>query len=131
MLLVLVPRGVVGAEGIAAEAMAILDAANFLLASESDVRSLGFVGVFSAIVETLVNSLDVLAGGGVALFFIVDVAVVVTAAAAATDLAPPLLLLLLLYLPSIICRGGVPAATVVTTLKVFLFSAFATTSSPS
>lgn len=70
------PRGVVGVGGNAA-ATAILEAANFRLASESDARSLVFVGVLVAV---LVDGAD-------------NVAADAAAEAAATDLAPPPLLL--------------------------------------
>ena len=97
------PRGVVGVGGNAA-ATAILEAANFRLASESDARSLVFVGVLVAV---LVDGADI----------DVNVAADAPAEAAATDLAPPPLLL---------------QSMVVTTLAVFLFSALAASSlSPS
>ena len=83
------PRGVVGVA-----AMAILDAANFLLASESDVRSLAFTGAVSAsVAEALMDSLASVVEIDGIVFFVADVDFAI-AAAAATDLAllllPPL-----------------------------------------
>ena len=95
------PRGVEGAEGTAAAAAAaaaIRDAANFRLASESDVRSFAFVGAASAESESeaLVDVSLLRAGeyDGVFALIVDDFTVV----AAAADELPPMIIELLFSL---------------------------------
>jgi len=76
------PRGVVGVA-----AMAILDAANFLLASESDVRSFVFTGAVSAsVADAQIDSLASVVEIDGTVFFEANVEFAI-AAAAAKDLA--------------------------------------------